>query len=755
MISGYLVVSPLYQHFLVPDEGVFLLSEFESIRLPGKINEDIFSAFHASTQPDSILIDVIADDLAGAWGYSEIYYALRQLIDKKYLLNTENPLSKDAYFSFAYSALLQHRMDEIEERVFTVSLCGDEHEVQLLAEKLKQIGILTKEAGLVDLRINIVGDLLNSEIEPFVAESFKLKIPCMLIQPKGLRPLIGPIFDSKTTGCWHCLVHRYSRNREIDTYVSQASPEQVPLKTARAYNPASIDAALSLAAVKINHFLQFSDSSLAGKIFALNLTKLDIEEHPLIKRPQCAFCGQSKAEMPPPLSLKMGDSVVDKRGGFRSVSAEETIAKWQHLISPITGVVTSVYEMPSGDQKAVIHNAVAGHNFAMDTKNLSSLKKGLRSKSGGKGTSIQQAKAGALCEAVERYSGLFTGEEYRISASFKELGNAAIHPNECMLFSEAQYNVRAQNNLRDRGFDIIPDPFDIHAKVEWSPIWSFTKSEFKWLPTGYLYFAYPRKEGQFYFWADSNGSAAGNTIEEAILQGFLEIVERDAAAIWWYNRLSLPEVDLSKLENSYINQVISHYHDIHREIWCLDLTTDIGVPVIAAISRRVDKPVEDIVFAFGCHLDFEIAVLRAVTELNQFLPAVMPIASDGSGEYAYDDPASLDWWKTARISDHAYLKPNAHLEKIFAKTSSIDASGSIGEIVRACQQRMEEKGFEFLVLNQTRPDIGLPVVKVVVPGMRHFWRRCAPGRLYDVPVEMGLLSHAKDESELNPIGIFI
>ena len=189
--------------------------------------------------------------------------------------------------------------------------------------------------------------------------------------------------------------------------------------------------------------------------------------------------------------------------------------------------------------------------------------------------------------------------------------------------------------------------------------------------------------------------------------------------------------------------------------FCQDNNLEFNNLRYAAISRRVDKPVEDIVFAFGCHLDFEIAVLRAVTELNQFLPAVMPIASDGSGEYAYDDPASLDWWKTARISDHAYLKPNAHLEKIFAKTSSIDASGSIGEIVRACQQRMEEKGFEFLVLNQTRPDIGLPVVKVVVPGMRHFWRRCAPGRLYDVPVEMGLLSHAKDESELNPIGIFI
>ena len=45
-------------------------------------------------------------------------------------------------------------------------------------------------------------------------------------------------------------------------------------------------------------------------------------------------------------------------------------------------------------------------------------------------------------------------------------------------------------------------------------------------------------------------------------------------------------------------------------------------------------------------------------------------------------------------------------------------------------------GLDFLVLDQTRPDIGVPVVRVIVPGLRHFYRRFAPtGRLYDVPVK--------------------
>ena len=56
-----------------------------------------------------------------------------------------------------------------------------------------------------------------------------------------------------------------------------------------------------------------------------------------------------------------------------------------------------------------------------------------------------------------------------------------------------------------------------------------------------------------------------------------------------------------------------------------------------------------------------------------------------------------------------------------------------------CQTLAERLGSELLVLDQTRPEIGLPVVKVIVPGLRHFWSRFGPGRLYEVPVKLGWL----------------
>ena len=62
---------------------------------------------------------------------------------------------------------------------------------------------------------------------------------------------------------------------------------------------------------------------------------------------------------------------------------------------------------------------------------------------------------------------------------------------------------------------------------------------------------------------------------------------------------------------------------------------------------------------------------------------------------------------------------------------------------------------EPMTMAMTRSDTGLPVIKVLVPGLRHFWRRLAPGRLYDVPVRIGRLDRPLDEKALNPISLFV
>ena len=71
-------------------------------------------------------------------------------------------------------------------------------------------------------------------------------------------------------------------------------------------------------------------------------------------------------------------------------------------------------------------------------------------------------------------------------------------------------------------------------------------------------------------------------------------------------------------------------------------------------------------------------------------------------------------------------------------------------------QCIEAKGLEVLILDQTRADVGLDIsARVIVPGLRHFWPRFGPGRVYDVPVALGILSiPPRREDDLNPAVIY-
>src|SRR5262249_11172783 len=156
------------------------------------------------------------------------------------------------------------------------------------------------------------------------------------------------------------------------------------------------------------------------------------------------------------------------------------------------------------------------------------------------------------------YSGIFQGDEIRCTRRFTDFSpGEAIHPNDVLLFSDAQYHQRPQPSHGDHA-QAVPAPFKPSARIEWSPALSLRDQRYRHPPTTLLYFFYRDPVG-YQFHADSNGCAAGNTFEEAIVQGFLELVERDAYAIWWYNRLQRAEVDLDRIEDAYV-------HDLRQQL---------------------------------------------------------------------------------------------------------------------------------------------------------------------------------------------
>ena len=129
-------------------------------------------------------------------------------------------------------------------------------------------------------------------------------------------------------------------------------------------------------------------------------------------------------------------------------------------------------------------------------------------------------------------------------------------------------------NAKGHPYNVVPPRLDPDARIEWTPVWSLTQRRHRYLPTSMLYSMPAEARGPQDLIADSNGCAAGNTLAEAILQGFYELAERDAFAIWWYNRLRVPAVDLSSFDDAYLASAPDYYAGRERDLWVLDVTSE-------------------------------------------------------------------------------------------------------------------------------------------------------------------------------------
>jgi ribosomal protein S12 methylthiotransferase accessory factor len=103
-----------------------------------------------------------------------------------------------------------------------------------------------------------------------------------------------------------------------------------------------------------------------------------------------------------------------------------------------------------------------------------------------------------------------------------------------------------------------------------------------------------------------------------------------------------------------------------------------------------------------------------------------------------------------RLQDHPFLTPSTNPTLQPGSCAKLGPLDNTRQQVDACVDIAGRAGLDFLVLDQTRPDVEVPVVRVIVPGLRHFYRRFAPGRLYDVPVKLGLRDRPTPEGELTP-----
>ncbi|MEM7404033.1 MAG: TOMM precursor leader peptide-binding protein [Pseudomonadota bacterium] len=745
---------------IVNDRVLFLMDEHRSAILEG----DVYTKLVPLMDGTRTVADLVAA-LGAEIPMQNVFFALNVLQRRNYVVEgAEHPSGPGSpYLEYAFKTTEQtplppgqHTLDATRIAVRTVgSVSADVMRGALAASRFSVV-----EEADCNLLVVVTDDYLNPELKNVNQSCLDAGLRWLLVKPVGMVSWLGPLFQPGESACWACLSQRLSANRQLESFIRERTDAADGPYTSVARLPSSVSFACNLAATEIvNLVLARDEHRLQRHLVTYDNGLRKFEQHELVKRPQCPTCGDPavgrlNAEGNP-VELASAPKLFVEEGGHRTLTPDETYERYKHHVSPILGAVSQLVPAIGADNP-LTRSYVAGHNFSMGIDSLVYLQESLRGMSGGKGSTDIQARVSGLCEAIERYSGLYWGEEHTVKGSYNELQPTAIHPNVCMGYSDAQYAVRKEWNSAEARSrcNLIPDPFDEDLQTSWTPMWSLTHQRTRYLPTAFCYYGHPDFRASKWCVPDSNGSAAGNCLEEAIFQGAMELVERDCVALWWYNRLNQPAVDMDSFDLPYVSAVKAHYASVNRDLWVIDLTSDLDICTLACISARNDQTIEDIVLGFGAHFDPKIALLRAITEVNQFLPSVSLKNPDGTTRYLFGDQLARDWWQGQTLEGNPYLRPDPDLPVRTLADFSNPSRSDIKDDIEHLAKVLGDNDMEMLVADQTRPDIGLNVVKVVIPELCHFWRRLGKQRMYEVPVNMGRLREPRLEADVNPQSIF-
>jgi len=414
-----------------------------------------------------------------------------------------------------------------------------------------------------------------------------------------------------------------------------------------------------------------------------------------------AYRTASAVDLTVKYKLKLKDRIVCyEENGHRSVPLEKTIKNIENffLRSPVE-VQFTFFNKRSGKINQAYLKYHSPINKLKDQHFF------------GKGLNADQNIASTCFEFFERLSAQIRPDDLIKEASFNELTDNAIDPRQFILPRNIKYHKE--------------------KKIDWTPGYSLSRKMPFWVPANLVFCPYNPQEHEKYLGiTDSNGLAAGNNIEEAILHGLLEVIERDQIFISEYNRLPFERITRISIPE-VCNPVIEHLEKLDFQVLLLSGTTDIPVPFFAAFIHHKSKPTECSV-AYGCHLDPTIAIERALTEAIQLLPP------------SYNH---TNWYKSGAPQFYS----GNPADEIQFKTIKNKATFNIKENIEILVSLLKRIDSEVIVVDLSRPDILFPAVRVLATKLQPYIHKDAvrlSDRFFNVPVKLGLRRHPVPVSDV-------
>jgi putative methanogenesis marker protein 1 len=315
----------------------------------------------------------------------------------------------------------------------------------------------------------------------------------------------------------------------------------------------------------------------------------------------------------------------------------------------------------------------------------------------GKGATPIHARISAIMESVERCF----AEIPETNTDFK------YKPVNTDRINDSYENLMGENAI-DPETLFLPEPLPENMKLEWMPGWDLMGESEMLVPSNAVYHPYTR--GMFIFRSNTNGLASGNTIEEAIVHGLLEVIERDAISVTEYSRNTGREVLLHE-DDGDVYDLKSRFEEagISVKLWLLPSITGISV-VVAALDDIKTRDPTMLVMGAGAHLKPAHAIYRALTEAAQFrLSQISGAREDVQKRTGFVMDAGYERMK--RMNKFWYVDGETiELAKIPDLSSNTPAK-DIGTIT----ERLRGAASHAIVVDLSQPWIDVPVVRTIIP----------------------------------------
>ncbi|WP_019638724.1 TOMM precursor leader peptide-binding protein [Paenibacillus fonticola] len=561
--------------------------------------------------------------------------------------------------------------------------------------------------------------------------------------------IVGPLNRPGMAGCFQCAETRLSlagsNRKEVEEMLLQlVSPDYVPDYSFE-ISPAAINYIAHIIASETTKVLRGDIANTEGHVHVIQLSDLCSSIHYVLPDGTCPVCGglpddsPEAAEISLTACLKLNDSYrCRSMGELQAVLVKDYWDertgifndKQLDLLSPFAGVAIN---LPLG-----YYNEVTG----------------------GRSHSYTDSELAAILEGLERYCGVTPrGKRTIVYDSYSRLKADAIDPSNVGFHAKEQYE--------QPDFPFMP--FDPDSEMEW--VWGYSFLQKRPVLVPQLLAYYSLGAGGGFVYETSNGCALGGSLEEAILYGIFEVVERDSFLLTWYARLPVPRLDPSSAGDPELEMMIDRLQAVTGfELHLFNTTMENGIPSVWALGKGRKGHGVNLICAAGAHLDPVRAAKSAIHELS----GMIPMAEKRFRERRQEARAMLDdSLLVQQMEDHSllYSLPEAEERlqfllderrpvRTFAEEfRDVPANEDLTDDLKQLIQGFSRLKMDVVVVDQSSSETlqnGLRCVKVLIPGMlpmtfgHHLTRLTGLNRVLEVPMKLGYVNQGLTPQELNP-----